>query len=154
MSDFDASAAAAEAVSDMADGELEAAQEAHAAAEGVEASPDVGSTRTLREMALSTQPSVSLDQVEDPWDPNRGGTARIMRAVMKATNIDGLPAIADFAIGIAEVVVQIQEELPGGDQESSGDGDVEANPDAGGKTFAGNADSGEEIAAQLEAEGA
>ncbi len=76
----------------------------HAAAEGVEAptSADVGSEHTLREMLMSTDPGRSLDQVESPWDPDRGGMTRIMRAIQKATGADGLPAVADLGIGIAE----------------------------------------------------
>jgi len=76
----------------------------HAAAEGVDTAStgDVGSTRTLREMLMSTDPGRSLDQVESPWDPDRGGMTRIMRAVQKATGADGLPAVADLGIGIAE----------------------------------------------------
>jgi hypothetical protein len=76
--------------------------ENHAAAEGTEASDDVGSTSTLREMLLSTDPADPLEQVESPWDPERGGPARIYRGIMKATGVDGMPAIADILIGAAE----------------------------------------------------
>lgn len=82
----------------------ETTAEGHAAAEGVDEAPvgEVGSENTLREMLMSTEPGHSLDDVESPWDPDRGGMTRIMRAVQKATGASGLPAVADLAIGAAE----------------------------------------------------
>ena len=146
MSDeFDASAEAAKAVGAQADGNLEGAQESHAAAEGVDPSSDVGSSRALRDMLLSTEPSPRLEDLDDPWNPEAGGTARIMRAVMKATNIEGLPAIGDLLIGAVEVVVQLREELPD-DQEA----DDEAR--AGGQAPA--AETIDDKIADLEGEGA
>jgi len=78
--------------------------EQHAAAEGAEASSDVGSTSTLREMLMSTDPSRSLDEVESPWDPERGADSRIYRGLQKATGVDGMPAIVDIVIGTAELL--------------------------------------------------
>jgi len=96
-------------VADAQDGETTA--EGHAAAEGVDApavDEDVGSTRTLRDMLTSTGRGQSLDEVESPWDPARGGMTRIMRGIQKATDVDGLPAVADIFIGAAEWWTQLE----------------------------------------------
>lgn len=112
-------------MSDPSDFELDddeqTAAEGHAAAEGVEPvdTSDVGSQRTIREIAFSTSPSEPLESVESPWDPERGGMTRIMRGIQKATNVDGLPAIADIGIGIAEWWTSI--DLGDGDDNEPGD---------------------------------
>lgn len=107
----------AEAVEAAQDG-TESAQDAADAGPGVDAGPG-----TFKDMALSTDPSTPLDAVESPWDPERGGATRIMRAVQKATSVDGLPAIADFVIGVAEM-------MHGPDNPTEGDmADVEIHGD-------------------------
>lgn len=106
-------------VADAQDGETTA--EGHAAAEGVDApavEDDVGSTRTVRQMLMSTGRGQSLDEVESPWDPERGGMTRIMRGIQKATDVDGLPAIADIIIGAGEWWTQLD---LGDDQDQSDD---------------------------------
>ncbi|GAB3315215.1 hypothetical protein [Haloplanus salinarum] len=92
--------------------------ESHAAAEGAEPSDDVGSTSTLRDMLLSTDPSPSLHDVENPWDPERGGETRLYRGLMKMTGVDGMPAIVDVVIGAAEIVVDLDLDT---DDEQDGD---------------------------------
>jgi len=87
----------------------EAAAEAtadHAASEGTDASETsgMGSTDTLREMLLSTDPSPKLAEVDSPWNPDLGGPSRIYRAFMKMGNFDGMPAGVDLGIGIAETL--------------------------------------------------
>lgn len=96
--------------------------ENHAAAEGTEPSGDVGSTSTLREMLMSTDPAPSLEDVESPWDPDRGGLTRIYRAIMKATGVDGMPALADIVIGAAETFDGIDVEEIGDDQDDDQEG--------------------------------
>lgn len=65
-----------------------------------------GSGRSgLVEMAMSTQPSRPLDVVESPWDPERGGSTRLMRAAEKAFGVDGIPAIIDAIVGLVEMWV-------------------------------------------------
>jgi len=59
----------------------------------------------LTDMAMSTSPSPPLESVESPWDPERGGPSRLMRASQKAFNTDGLPAGLEAIIGIAEIYV-------------------------------------------------
>jgi hypothetical protein len=66
-------------------------------------------SRGIGDMLLSTSPSPSLETVDDPWDPDRGGTSRIMRGCMKAFDVDGMPAIADIGIGIVEIVVDVND---------------------------------------------
>lgn len=97
------------------------AAEDHAAAEGAAVGPETqaGGSRTLQDMLLSTHPSRPLEQVESPWDVERGGMPRIMRAIEKAANIDGLPAIADAVIGMAEFYVQ-QAQEQSSNEESGG----------------------------------
>lgn len=105
---------------EVADDGAEQTAEGHAAAEGVEAADtsEVGSERTVRDMLMSTGRGRSLDEVESPWDPDRGGMTRIMRAIQKATDVDGLPAIADLGIGVAEWWTQLD---VGGDEDGDGD---------------------------------
>jgi len=97
------------------------ATENHAAAEGTEASGDIGSQSTLREMLMSTDPAPKLTEVESPWDPENGGPTRIKRAVMKATGVDGMPAIADLLIGAAETFDGMDlEDIDAGDDQEGG----------------------------------
>jgi hypothetical protein len=58
---------------------------------------------SVTDMMLSTDPSPSLDAVEDPWDPDKGGTTRIFRGLQKAFGASGIPAIGDVLIGVVEV---------------------------------------------------
>jgi hypothetical protein len=111
---FDSDAFRAEAT-----GETTSATESHAAAEGTEPSSDVGSTSTLREMLMSTSPSKSLEETENPWDPDRGGPTRIYRGIMKAVDVDGMPAAADIMIGLAETfdAVDLEDVDAGDDQD-------------------------------------
>lgn len=112
--DFDAGAFASVATGE--DPDTGAGAENHAEAEGAEASGtiDVGGRSTWKEMALATDPSRSLDEVESPWDPEKGGITRIYRGIMKATDVDGLPAIADVVIGVAEWVTTLDVDANGG----------------------------------------
>lgn len=96
----------------------------HATAEGAEtaSSSGMGSTSTLREMLLSTDPSPSLAEVDSPWDPDLGGPSRIYRAVLKIGSFDGMPAIADLTIGVAETLQTVSlDEVDVGDQDDGGD---------------------------------
>lgn len=130
--DFDATAAAARAVGAQAEGTLSADEGAdggaanHAAAEGADSSGSrgLGSTDAWREMLLSTGPDVSLEEVENPWDPERGGVTRIYRGLRKMTGLDGMPAIIDIAIGTVEAVHQLKDRLPE-DDDGADDGDVD-----------------------------
>jgi hypothetical protein len=134
--EFDAAAAAARATGE-ARTSVDDGAENQAAAEGA-APPDdvdVGGESTLREMMLNTEPDVPLSHVEDPWDPEEGGTARIYRAVMKAADIEGLPAVVDAVIGVVEAVVQVRQHLPD-------DEPADADQDAG---EAGGTPGGEEV---------
>jgi len=81
--------------------------ENHAAAEGAEPSDDVGSTSTLREMLMSTEPNRPLDKVENPWDPDRGAETRLYRGLTKALDVEGMPAVVDIVIGVAEIVASL-----------------------------------------------
>jgi hypothetical protein len=107
--DFDAGAFRAEATGESTSTSTTAD---HAAAEGTEPSDDLGSKSTLREMLLSTDPKRSLEDVEDPWDPDRGGTTRIYRGLMKATGVDGMPAVVDVVIGVVEAAQDLNLEEP------------------------------------------
>jgi hypothetical protein len=89
----------------------------------------MGSTDTLREMLLSTDPSPSLAEVDSPWAPDLGGPSRIYRAVMKMGNFDGMPAIADLLIGAAETAKSLSLEEPDDVQEDNADDET---PDFGG----------------------
>jgi hypothetical protein len=127
--EFDASAAAARAVGRQADGELKADQDAGADDAGETSSTSSGgdgsTTDEIVEMFRSTEPDPSLDEVESPWDPDRGGLARIYRGLRKMVGIDGTPAWLDLSIGSIEIAVDVR------DREASDD-DQEASPEPGG----------------------
>lgn len=105
----------------------ERATEDHAAAEGTDASSSsgMGSSRSLREMLLSTEPDTPLEQVESPWDPDAGGINRIYRAFQKMLDFSGLPAVVDLVVGVAEFVTAYEPEGDGGegDDHDRADGD-------------------------------
>jgi len=91
-----------------------AAGEGHAAAEGIsDEAVEQASDRSITEALWNTTPNPPLDSVESPWDPERGGPARIMRGLQKMMDFDGLPAIADLLIGGAEIVVKLDLESDG-----------------------------------------
>jgi hypothetical protein len=101
----------------------------HAAAEGVEASGDVGSTSSLREMLLASDPNPDLEEVDTPWDVERGGRHRIYRGIQKALDYTGMPAIVDVVVGALEELHRLNLE-----DDSADDGDQEQSDDAGDAT--------------------
>lgn len=132
MSEFDADAFAAIATGDdpVVDEET-TSTENHAAAEGTPEDNDVGSKSTLREMLMNDQPEMSLEDVEDPWDPERGGTTRIYRGMKKATGFEGTPALVDAVIGTVEVVHTLRDGLSSSSSTSSDDDQEDVDDDGG-----------------------
>ncbi|WP_336359057.1 hypothetical protein [Haloarcula sp. CGMCC 1.6347] len=59
-------------------------------------------TEKLKDLLFSTSPEKDLDDVEAPYDPERGGLNRVYRGLQKMVDVDGLPAVADITIGLAE----------------------------------------------------
>lgn len=59
-------------------------------------------TQTIKDMLFATDPERDLDDVEAPYDPERGGLNRVYRGIQKMVDVDGLPAIADVVLGFAE----------------------------------------------------
>jgi len=83
---------------------------------GSDAGPETAGPKDgILDMALSTEPSKSLESVESPWNPEQGGPTRLMRAAEKAFGADGIPAILDAVIGLAEIYVDAQAETGNGD---------------------------------------
>lgn len=137
--DFNATAAAARAVGKQAEGTLSGddpgaggGAENHASAEGADTSGSQGLGRvsSWREMMLSTGPSDSLDNVESPWDPERGGLTRIYRGIRKMTGLDGMPAIVDIVVGIVEEAHRLRDNLPANDSEESEETKTDDDDDA------------------------
>lgn len=87
---------------DAADGAVDEATESHQAAEGVDATPSITSTKGFKQAILRTSPSRPLHEVESPWDPDRGGITRIYRGLQKMLDFEGTPAIVDLVVGAAE----------------------------------------------------
>ena len=75
---------------------------------------------SLQEALLSTEPDTPLAAVNDPWDPVNGGETRIYRGIQKMTNINGMPAILDVAIGAIEMAVD-DDRADAGDGAGGGD---------------------------------
>jgi len=111
----------AEAVS-AADGD----PSTQAAAEGAEVEDDsnVGSSETIRNMLMSTEPKRPLSEIESPYDPENGGLSRLYRAVQKMTGVDGMPAVADLMIGAVELAQDFELEgaLDGDEDGGGGEG--------------------------------
>jgi hypothetical protein len=140
---FDAEAAAARALGEAVEEETDSAV-AGAAAEGaVDAATSSSSSSSedvqeatdeeaeslvdvVRSMLMSTSPNPELSDVDDPWNPEEGGTSRIYRAAMKATGVDGLPAVGDAIIGFLEAGEE--QDVAG---ESSSDDDEDDEPELG-----------------------
>ena len=109
MQDIDPAEAAAMAEGAADDVAAEAAGRAAEIDPEAVPTPDAGGKSTvdaLREALLSTEPAVSLEGVESPWQPEIGGPARIKRGVQKMAGIDGTPAVVDLVIGVAEIVAE------------------------------------------------
>jgi len=66
----------------------------------------------MKDLLMSTDPDPPLEDVEDPYDPERGGTARIYRGIMKMAGVDGLPAIGDLLMGVLEAVQNLNLDEP------------------------------------------
>lgn len=71
---------------------------------------------SLKDMALSTEPSKPLDQVESPFNPEKGGMSRVMRSIQKMTDKENIPAIFDLILGLIEFFVSYQS--PGQQEET------------------------------------
>jgi len=70
------------------------------------ATPGVDAGKTLVDRLLNTEPNTPLESIESPWQPEAGGPPRIYRGIQKIGDIEGMPAIADIAIGIVETMQQ------------------------------------------------
>jgi hypothetical protein len=70
-------------------------------------------------MLMSTEPSPTLDEVESPWDPEKGGPRRMKRGIQKMLGFDGVPAVLDISIGGMEWWSTV--DTNGRDQEDSDD---------------------------------
>lgn len=106
---------------DQADDAVDAATESHRAAEGAESSSSLSSRNGLKNALLRTSPDTPLEQVESPWDPERGGMNRVYRGLQKMLDFEGMPAVVDIVVGLGEFVVRFEPE--GGDQEAGADQD-------------------------------
>jgi len=80
------------------------------------AAEPVAEPSTIKSMMMSTSPSKPLEDVEDPWAPEKGGITRIYRGLQKALGVAGTPAVMDIAIGSLEVFIDTQEENGDGDE--------------------------------------
>jgi len=125
--DFDAAAAAARATGDARSGDDGARNHAEVEGANTTADVDVGSESTIRDMLMNTDPSMPLEEVEDPYDPERGGTARVYRGIMKLTGVEGLPAAADIGIGAIEAMQNLNLDSVTDDDGESDEGDAESN---------------------------
>lgn len=119
-----------------------AAATSHTAAEGAEQATEgdmgrSGTFGTLKQMALKTEPRQRLEDVESPWNPDLGGMTRIYRGIQKATGVEGLPAIADIMIGVAEFVYEFELE---GDRPDRGDGGEQMETESEDEETGGTAD--------------
>jgi len=122
--DMDPSAAA-----EFATGEAEGAgdtsspMDGHIDVEGIdmagpaEPGPDTG--ESLVKALWNTEPNTPLEKVEHPWNPEKGGLRRVFRGIQKMGDVDGLPAIADVVIGLAEEYTKRTDVSSGGSDGSS-----------------------------------
>ena len=71
-----------------------------------DATPGVDGGKSIVDRLLNTEPNTPLESIESPWQPEAGGPPRIYRGIQKIGDIEGMPAIADIAIGIVETMQQ------------------------------------------------
>jgi hypothetical protein len=123
--DTDISPSDAVDVDDGSGAGAEAVQEAtedHAAAEGAESSSSsLGSTSTIQEMLLSTEPETPLARVDSPWNPEEGGITRVYRGLRKMLGFSGMPAVVDVVIGAAEFIHEFEPDVDERDDQDDGD---------------------------------
>lgn len=123
MTDIDpeTAAAAMTADGDLQDGDLQAESEPveqNGEEEGITFGPETSTeSEGLVSKLWNSDPSPDLERVQSPWQPEEGGLTRIYRGVQKIGDIEGLPAILDIAIGIAEEAAKRQETDPQTDPE-------------------------------------
>lgn len=92
-------------VAEVSSGPEESPMAGHIETEGIgvsgepEPGPESGS---LIESLWNTKPNTPLSQIDSPWNPEQGGIPRVYRGIQKMADVDGLPAIADVVIGLAE----------------------------------------------------
>jgi hypothetical protein len=98
---------------------VDEATESHQAAEGTSTASSLNSRDGLKNALLRTEPNRSLDQVESPYDPGRGGETRIYRGLQKMLDFEGMPAILDIVVGLLEFAQNF--EVDGGNREQSAD---------------------------------
>ena len=87
--------------------ELPEGTEAHMGAEGIDASGSSVSSEMFSSL-WNTRPNPALEAVESPWDTENGGLSRVYRGVQKMADVDGMPAIVDVLVGMAEFWTQQQ----------------------------------------------
>lgn len=87
------------------------------------------SSSTLRDSLLSTSPEQRLDDVEAPYDPERGGVNRVYRGVRKMLDVDGLPAVADIGIGLIEWFESSNARSTSDDEQEDKQPETERGPD-------------------------
>ena len=73
-----------------------------------DATAGVSGSKSIVDRLLNTKPNTPLESIESPWQPEAGGPPRIYRGIQKIGDIEGMPAIADIAIGIVETMQQQQ----------------------------------------------
>ncbi len=92
-------------VAEVSSGPEESPMAGHIETEGIgvsgepEPGPESGS---LLESLWNTEPNRPLTEIDSPWNPEQGGIPRVYRGIQKMADVDGLPAIADIFIGLAE----------------------------------------------------
>lgn len=107
------------------------ATEDHAAAEGAEASSkSLGSSSSIQDMLLSTEPNTPLAHVDSPWNPEEGGITRIYRGMQKALGFDAMPAVVDVVVGAAEFIREFEPDV-GEDDAGEEQTEDDASPLAG-----------------------
>lgn len=91
-----------------------------------EATADTGGDNALtalKDALMQTEPSTDLSRIENPWQPDEGGAARIHRAIQKMTSMDGTPAAVDLLVGALEMTIE-----GGGSATIEGDSGTEPGP--------------------------
>jgi hypothetical protein len=93
---------------------------------------DGGTSRpsSILDALKQTDPDPPLDEVESPFDPERGGRRRIARGVRKMLGVEGTPAGFDLVVGVLEELDSLDLEDVAPDQEEDDDAPAFAGEDS------------------------
>lgn len=91
--------------------------------------PERSTFGKIKDALMSSDPDPDLEEVEAPYDPEKGGLTRVYRGVQKASGVGGVPAVWDLGVGLLEWWETVDLEALGGDDDGDGEKGAGEIPD-------------------------